>query len=970
MAEAEGAALRFAVLGPVRAWRGESVLDLGSPQQQAVLATLLLHKGRPVGRDELLYAVWGEELPASALGTLRAYVSRLRRSLRSASGSLPLVSAGGGYALETETDAVDACVLENVLAAAGRARSAGEHRRAGEFLVRALGLPRGTPLAGVPGPFAERERDRLAEALLGAEQQLAEVRLELGRHAEAVPVLTGLVRQYPLRERLTELLMLALYRSGRQGEALGAFLDTQRHLDEELAVAPGPELQSLYERILRADPVLAAPTPAPDQDPAPVPTPAPALALVPDAEPADAGAAGSPSSYLVPQLLPQPLSRFVARPEERRRLDEACAGDGARAPRVLVVAGAAGSGKTSLVVHWAHTAAGLFPDGRLYADLQGFDPRGPADPAGILHTFLRAMGVPDDEVPASAEARAGLFRDRLRDRRLLVVLDNVRCAEDIAPFLSDGGPAHTVVCSRHALDGLVLREEAAYLPVGAFNATAAHELLRLRLGDERTLKDPKAARRLVELCDFLPLALSIALARLVMHPQWSVADLVAELEDEQARLGALGLSGDRSVQRELGLSRRHLPPGAARLLPLLALHPGPEIDGLTAAVLLDCSPAVSRQALVDLAALHLLTESRPGRYQAHDLVRLYCGRLAEEELGAGDRELVTWRLVDYYLAATAAASTVVFGDDGTPFPPVDGPPRALPRLKDTRDALRWWEPEAPVIRKLIDACIASHDHERVWRLAHNTAGYYICTDIGAWLECATLGLRAAERLDDPVTSARAHTTMGIVLGQLDRPEEAFLHLERALQLYPPGDRHRTIATGMLAGIHHDLDRSDLGQQCFAEALETARASADAFLEAFVLHRMCMAGMAVSPPEDVLHHARHTRRLLADRPLTQIALGALGFEAYALDRLGRTAEAETTWRRLIELSGDAGDDHLHGLAQAQFAAFLDSHGRAGEAAAHLDAAIALYRRREDGRTVAALTRRLTTLGPTGQILATG
>ncbi|MEU5427144.1 BTAD domain-containing putative transcriptional regulator [Streptomyces olivoreticuli] len=949
MAEAEGAALRFEVLGPVRAWRGEAALDLGSPQQQAVLATLLFHHGRPVGRDELLYAVWGEDLPASAVGTLRSYVSRLRRSLRPAAGPGPLVSAGGGYALEAGTDALDADVLDNVLAATGRARSAGEHRRAGELLTRALGLPRGTPLAGVPGLFAERERDRLSELLLGAEQQLAEVRLELGRHTEAVPALAGLVRQHPLRERLTELLMVALYRSGRQSEALGAFLDTQRHLDDELGVAPGPELQSLYERILHADPELAAPAP--------------------DADPAVTAAAAPPSVYLAPQLLPQPPTGFVARPEERRRLDEACAGDGAGASRVLVVAGAAGSGKTSLVVHWAHTAADRFPDGRLYADLQGFAPRGPADPAGILHGFLRAIGVPDDEIPAATEVRAELFRDRIRDRRLLVVLDNARCAEDITPFLPESGSARTVVCSRHALDALVLRGEAAYLPVGAFTATAAHELLRLRLGDERTLKDPKAARRLVELCDFLPLALSIALARLVMHPQWSVADLVAELEDEQERLGALGLSGDRSVQRELGLSRRHLPPVAARLLPLLALHPGPEIDALTATALLDDSPAVGRQALVDLSALHLLTESRPGRYQAHDLVRLYCGQLAEEELAAHDRERVTRRLVDYYLAATAAASTVVFGDDGTPFPSVDGSPRALPRLKDTRDALRWWEPEAPVIRKLIDTCIASHDHERAWRLAHNAAGYYVCTDIGAWLECATLGLRAAERLEDPVTSARAHTSMGIVLGQLDRPQEALAHLERALQMYPADDRQRILALGMLGSVHHCLGRADLGRQCFVEALEAARAT-DAFMEAFVLHRMCMATAETGPAEELLDRARHVLRLLADRPLTQLALGTRGFEAHALDRLGRTTEAETTWRRLIELSGDAGEDHLHGLAQAQFAAFLDRHGRAGEAAAHLDAAIALYRRREDGRTVAALTRRLTTVGPTGQILAAG
>jgi tetratricopeptide (TPR) repeat protein len=556
------------------------------------------------------------------------------------------------------------------------------------------------------------------------------------------------------------------------------------------------------------------------------------------------------------------------------------------------------------------------------------------------------------------------------DRRLVVVLDNARSAEDVAPFLPDGGPARTVVCSRHALDGLVRQQEAVYLPVGAFSATAAHEFLRLRLGDERTMEDPGAARRLVELCDFLPLALSIAVARLVVHPQWSVADLVAELEDEQARLGALGLSGDQSVQRELGLSQRHLPTGAARLLPLIALHPGPEIDALTAAALLDDSQAGGRQALADLAALHLLTESRPGRYQAHDLVRLYCGQLLEEELSADDRAQATRRLVDYYIAATATAAVAIFGDEGTPCAPVDGMPRALPRLKHTRDALRWWAPEAPVIRKLLDTCFAVRDDERAWRLAHNAVGYYVCTDISAWLKCATLALRAADQLRDPGTSGRAHTMMGTVLGQLNRPHEARAHLERALQLYPAEDRRRVLATSLLAGTHHDLGRAQLGQQCFAEALDTARAAGDAYLEALVLQRMCAADVADGTPEDMLRRARRARRLLADRPLTQAALGTLGFEAHAQDRLGRTEEAETTWRRLIDLSADAGDDHLHGLAQAQFAAFLNSQGRAGEAAIHLDTAIALYRNRKDGRTVAVLTQRLTTLGAAGQILADG
>ncbi|NUK89911.1 AfsR/SARP family transcriptional regulator, partial [Streptomyces lunaelactis] len=251
--------LRFSVLGPVRAWRGGEALPSGSPQQRALFAALLMRDGRTATASELIDAIWGEEPPSQALAAIRTYASRLRKILTANA----LVSESGGYALRIRRDALDLAVAQELATEAEKARAAGERGQARALINKSLGLWDGEPLANVPGPYAENQRARLEEWRLQLLETRLDLDLEVGQHAEAVSELTALTAAHPLRERLRELLMLALYRSGRQAEALAVYADTRRLLAEELGVDPRPELSRLQQRILQADAELARPSEAP-----------------------------------------------------------------------------------------------------------------------------------------------------------------------------------------------------------------------------------------------------------------------------------------------------------------------------------------------------------------------------------------------------------------------------------------------------------------------------------------------------------------------------------------------------------------------------------------------------------------------------------------------------------------------------------------------------------------------------------
>ncbi|MEU9979084.1 BTAD domain-containing putative transcriptional regulator [Streptomyces sp. NPDC051014] len=618
------AALRFSVLGPVRAWREGQPLSTGSPQQRALLAALLLREGRTATAAELIDALWGPEPPSQALAAVRTYASRLRKILDPG----VLVSESGGYAVRGLGEgALDLAVVQELAGEAEKARGAGDLGRARELLGRALSRWDGEALAGVPGPYADAHRVRLDEWRLQLLESRLDMDLEQGCHAEAVSELTALTAAHPLRERLRELLMLALYRSGRQAEALAVYADTRRLLSEELGVDPRPGLRDLQQRILQADPALAEPS---------------------------SPAAEAPAVLVRPAQLPATVPDFTGRTACAAELGEVLASAEGRVMAVSALAGIGGVGKTTLAVHVAHQARSAFPDGQLYVDLQGAGARA-AEPETVLGSFLRALGTPDSAIPDALDDRAALYRSVLDGRRVLVLLDNAKDAAQVRPLLPGTEGCAALITSRVRMVDLA---GAHLVDLDVMSPEEALQLFTRIVGTERVAAEREAALDVVAACGFLPLAIRIAASRLAARRTWTVSVLAAKLADERRRLDELQ-AGDLAVKATFELGYGQLEPAQARAFRLLGLADGPDISLAAAAAVLDLAAEDTEDLLEALVDTSLLESAAPGRYRFHDLVRLYARACAErDEKPPSEREAAMSRLLDFYLATAAGVYAI------------------------------------------------------------------------------------------------------------------------------------------------------------------------------------------------------------------------------------------------------------------------------------------------------------------------
>ncbi|HEY0454136.1 AfsR/SARP family transcriptional regulator [Actinophytocola sp.] len=637
--------LRFEVLGPVRAWRGDTEVELGSPQQRAVLAILLLRGGAPASTDQLISAIWGETAPRAAIGMVRSYVSRLRRVL----GDGFIGSVGGGYALPAGS--LDITDFQRGISAAREARHAGDHAAEAGALRSALALWKGMPLAGVNGEYAEYERTRLFQVRLAAVEDLAAADIELGRHVEAAADLAPVVIEQPLRERPRELLMLALYRSGRQAEALAVYQETRRLLDEQLGIAPGPELQEMQHRILVSDPALAGP-----------PAPAPAVAAT-------------------PAQLPPDLPDFTGRDDLLPGLRDALTPSDASVP-VLGVVGLAGVGKTALAVHTGHAVAPNFPDGQLFVDLGAT-----ADPLAVL---LRGLGA---VVPDSPSEQVALWRTLTTGRRLLVVLDDARDADQVRPLLPGSGGAAVVITARQRLFGLAY---VHWLKLDGLREDEALALFERLVGPARVAAEPAEARRFVAKASGLPQVVQAMGARVASRPGWSLATA-----GERIRPPSPGEVVRRpectAIESPYESALDDLNPAQARAFRLLAVPDGPDISVAAAAAVLNVPVADAESLLESLADTHLIEPGATDRYRYLTPVRSFARGRALLDDGQPECQAALARLTAFYTASVRNAVLATRdrpGDaSGLEFP--------------TAESARTW-------------LLLEHDH--LWAAAAQTAG--------------------------------------------------------------------------------------------------------------------------------------------------------------------------------------------------------------------------------------------------------
>jgi DNA-binding SARP family transcriptional activator len=613
---------RFLLLGLVEADRGGERLPLGRRRERSLLAVLLLAAGRPVPQARLVDLLWDGDPPGAARASLHSHVSRLRTGLDpdgTGRYGVRLSTRDGGYAAEVDPAAVDAHRFTDLVV---RARAERDPTQRGGMLREALALWRGPALADAGSALLRRRvAADLEELRLSAIELVLDADLDCGRHREVAGEAARLTGEHPLREGLWARLSLALYRCGRQAEALDALAQARDRLVTELGLAPSPQLRQLQHRILNADPAL---------DP-------PAASVQPTAEPVPA------------RQLPMDIAEFTGRRAALRQLTAETREGACTAPTVWVIVGMPGVGKTRLAVHAAHllVASGRFDDVQLWADLRGYDPRQPpTDPADVLATFLTLLGVPRDALPADLAARAALFRSHLASRRALVLLDNAADTEQVRPLLPGNPGGLTLITTRRQLSTL---DGSRVLPLDVFDRAEAVELLARIAGAGRIAAQPQDTARVVRLCGHLPIALAHAAGQLRVHRAWAVRDLAARLDGAEER-----------VWGAFDLSYRALAPSQRRLFRLLGLYPGTEVTVPEAAALADLAPGDAGALLEDLLDEHLVSETMPGRYRLHDLVRDYAGGRVHGEAPREQHYAALDRLVRHCLSVAVRATRALY----------------------------------------------------------------------------------------------------------------------------------------------------------------------------------------------------------------------------------------------------------------------------------------------------------------------
>jgi DNA-binding SARP family transcriptional activator/tetratricopeptide (TPR) repeat protein len=949
-ARAGESSVRLAILGPLALWRGDQV-DPGPPSQRAVLGLLALMPGVLVRREAIIDAIWGEDIPATAVNLVQKYVSRLRALLDPARpprdpGAL-LVSVSTGYRLQATAEQLDVLAFEQLAGDARAVGYAGDQPGACELYEQALGLWRGEPLADLGILRDHPAVTSLCRRRADVVAEYAQAACATGMYGRVLGHLRDLVAREPLNENAHALLMTALAGAGRPADALVVFEDLRIRLDEQLGVRPGPQLSSVHLQVLRQD----------------VPA---SLARASGGWPA------------VPRQLAAPSRLFTGRAEELASLTAVldAVRDAGEEPAgevaIWAISGAAGVGKTSLALQWAHQNLDRFPDGQLWVNLRGFDPSGePMSSELAVRGFLSALGAEPAAIPAEPQAQAGLYRSLVAGKQMLVVLDNARDSDQVLPLLP-GGPGCTVlVSSRRQLTGLVISHGARLLDLDVLPEEDASELLACHLGADRMAAEPGAVTELLTCCAGLPLAISIVAARACAHPGFPLAALAAELRSAATRLDALETDDlTASVRGVLSWSYRALDPQAAIVFGLLGLAPGPDIS-LSAAASLTMLPAARVRVLLrELETASLVQQHLPGRYKMHDLLRLDAAGQVGRVQHPGARTAALRRVTDFYLH-TALAGSRGLAPHLVPVSLEEPAAGCVPCPPgDQAASLEWFDAEHSCLLAALDVAVAEGWHSRVWQLAwtlnafHDLRGH-ASEQLAAWRAAFT----AAERQGQLAGRLTARSGLGHACTRAGRYAEALGHLNQAIFMAEQAGDLTSLADAHRLAGHTWEQRGDYRQAlqhaALARSLFAALGNRAAEAQMLTAEGWCHAHLGrLGQAWGCCEAALGLNRRYSDRIGEAAALDSLGFIAL---RAGHNGEAVAYYNLALALRRSLGDLYNEAGTQASLAEARAACGRYEEASQAWQQALALYRIQHRAVDTDRIQRQLDTLGHAGVFL---
>jgi len=871
--------VRFALLGPVDVHGGGGPVEIRGALRRGLLATLLLNHGSVVSTDRLGELVWGDNPPTSVTTSLYNQIMRLRQALGEDADRIRAVAPG--YLIHVEPGELD---LDEFARLCSLAREATAHQRwtsASELYAEALALWRGDILADVPMLQSNAAIHQFQEDRLVAVRGRIEADLNLGRHEEVVGELHALISDHPLRETFHEQLMLALYRSGRQADALGVYRDLRRFTVAELGAEPGLALRELHNRILRSDPGLDAPKPAP------IPRPMPKSA--------------SPGRS-VPRQLPADTRLFTGRYNELAALDALAkaAGDGAEPGMAVISAinGLGGLGKTALAVRAGHRVAAQFPDGQLFIDLRGYsDDQEPVDAGYALDYLLRSLAVSPQAIPKDLGERAAFYRSRLAGTRTLILLDNVASTAQVRPLLPGAPGCLVVITSRNRLMGL---DDAHLLTLDALSTDEAVSLLRRTAGLSRVpeAEDQHEVELLVELCGRLPLAVRIVAARLRHHRSLTVARLVAELRMTAGRLAHLR-DEDRDLASVFESSYVDLPPAEQRLLRRLSLTPGPDFDVRGVANLIDQDYRGAERLLESLLDHNLLIQHTPLRYRLHDLVRAFALGLGRTDADEQGESAALDRLLTYFEHGAHAANSNLIRTRRPGPPPSAAAPAVAAELTDRDSSLAWMQAERANLLALIPYAAERGRVARAVYLAANLTTHL--HQDGLWPQAEQMHVAVidlASAADDAPAEAEALANLAWVRSKTGRTAAAIQDYEHALAVSRKFDRRdiEALALGGLAEAHSQRGDAPASIATYKQALDIYLELGDRRGEADTLRRLAseihLSG-DLQLAMKLLNRAQAAFARVGDRVGEATAIGSLGRIQFSMgDMAGAALSTES------------------------------------------------------------------------------